>query len=57
MSMFPNIDNISGLKAVESVLLARKDQFLTINIKHNNKYFLESYGAAQGPHSYSNIVI
>ena len=61
--MFPNIDNISGLKAVEGVLVARKDQLSPTaciiealkfclecgNYVFNNKHFLESEGTAQGP--------
>ena len=60
MTMFPSIDNISGLKVAKSVLDARKDQFPTINIKHYNKHSLQSYGAAQDPHvscSYSDITV
>ena len=34
INMFPSIDNISGLKAVKSILNARQDQFLsTVNLK------------------------
>ena len=60
MNIFPSADNISGLKEVKSVLDATKDQLPTINIKHNSKHFLQSYGAAQGPRmscSYSDIAI
>ena len=62
--MFPSIDNISGLKAVKSILDARQDQFppmacitealkLCLKCKNsifNNKHFLQSDGTAQGPH-------
>ena len=62
--MFSSIDNISGLKAVKSILDARQDQFppmaciiealkLSLECKNtifNNKHFLKSDGTAQGPH-------
>ena len=62
--MFPSIDNISGLKAVKSILDARQDQFppttciiealklcLQCNSSiFNNKHFLHSDGTVQGPH-------
>ena len=62
--MFPSIDNISGLKAVKSILDARQDQFLPTaciiealklclqcnNSIFDNKHFLQSDGTAQGPH-------
>ena len=62
--MFPSIDNISGLKAVISILDARQDQFPPTtciievlklclecsNSFSNNKHFLHSDSTAQGPH-------
>ena len=62
--MFPTIDNISGLKAVKSVLDTKQDQFpptaciiealklcLECSISvFNNKHFLQSDGTAQGTH-------
>ena len=64
INMSPNIDNISGLKAVKSILDVRQDQFpptacITEALKlclecnnsiFNNKHFLQSDGTAQGPH-------
>ena len=50
MGMFSSIDNISGLKVAKNVPDAGKDQFPTINNKHNNKHFLQSYSVAQDPH-------
>ena len=64
INMFPSIDNISGLKAVKSILDARQDQFLPTaciiealklclqcnNSIFDNKHFLQSDGTAQGPH-------
>ena len=64
INMFPSIDNISGLKAVKSILDARQDQFPPTaciiealklclecyNSIFNNKRFLQSDGTAQGPH-------
>ena len=62
--MFCSINNISGLKAVKSILDARQDQFppTACNIEafklclecnnsiFNNKHFLQSDGTAQGSH-------
>ena len=62
--MFTSIDNISGLKAVKSILNARQDQFPPTaciieslklclecnNSIFNNKHLLQSDGTAQGPH-------
>ena len=64
INMFPSINNISGLKAVKSILDARQDQFLPTaciieaiklclqcnNSIFDNKHFLQSDGTAQGPH-------
>ena len=64
INMSPSIDNISGLKAVKSILDARQDQLLTMtciiealilclecnNSIFNNKHFLQSGGTAQGHH-------
>ena len=64
INMFPSIDNISGLKAVKSILDAKQDQFPPTtciiealklclecnNSIFNNKHFLQSDGTAQGPH-------
>ena len=64
INMFPSIDNISGLKAVKSILDAKQDQFppttciieaLKLRLEcnnsiFNNKHFLRSDGTAQGPH-------
>ena len=64
INMFRSIDNISGLKAVKSILDARQDQFPPTdciiealklclecnNSIFNNKHFLHSDGTAQGPH-------
>ena len=63
INMFPNIDNISGLKAVKIILDASQDQFpyTACNIEalklclecnysiFNNKHFLQSNDTAQGP--------
>ena len=56
INMFLSIDNISGLKAVKSILVARKDQFLPTtciieahkcnNSIFKNKHFLQSDDAA-----------
>ena len=64
INMFPTIDNISGLKAVKSVLDTKQDQFPPTaciiealklclecsNSVFNNKHFLQSDGTAQGTH-------
>ena len=64
INMFPSIDNISGLKAVKSILDARQDQFsptaciiialkLCLECKNsifNNKHFIQPDGTAQGTH-------
>ena len=64
INMFRSIDNISGLKAVKSILDAREDQspptvciiealklcLECINSIFNNKHFLQSDGTAQGPY-------
>ena len=64
INMFLSIDIISGLKAVESILDARQDQFPSMvciiealklslefnNSIFNNKHFLTSDSTAQGPH-------
>ena len=64
INMFCSINNISGLKAVKSILDARQDQFppTACNIEafklclecnnsiFNNKHFLQSDGTAQGSH-------
>ena len=64
INMFPSIDNISGLKAVKSILDAMQDQFphtaciiesLKLCLERNNYIFdnkqvLQSDGTAQGPH-------
>ena len=64
INIFSSIDNISGLKAVKSILDARQDQFpptaciieaLKLCLECNNsifneKLFLQSDGTAQGPH-------
>ena len=64
INIFSSIDNISGLKAVKSILDARQDQFPPTaciiealklclecyNSIFNNKRFLQSDGTAQGPH-------
>ena len=64
INMFPSIDNISGLKAVISILDARQDQsppttciieVLKLCLEYNNsvfnnKHFLHSDSTAQGPH-------
>ena len=48
INMFPSIDNISGLKAVKSILDARQDQFppttciieaLKLCLEYNNSIF------------------
>ena len=61
INMFRSIDNISGLRAVKSILDSRQDQFPPATcIIFNNKHFLQSDGTAQGPHissSYSDIDI
>ena len=64
INMFRSIDNISGLRAVKSILDSRQDQFppttcvieaLKLRLEcnnsiFNNKHFLQSDGTAQGPH-------
>ena len=64
INMFPSIDNISGLKAVKSILDARQDQFpptaciiealklclQCYNSIFDKKHFLQSEGIAQDPH-------
>ena len=74
INMFPGIDNISGLKSVKIVLESKSNQFPPSNciieaLKlclesnnsiFNNKHYLQSDGAAQGPHmscSYSDTAI
>ena len=63
INMFPTIDNISGIKAVKSILDARQDQLRPTgciiealklclecnNYVFNNKHFLQNDGTTQGP--------
>ena len=64
INMFPSIDNISGLKAVKSILDARQDQVPPTaciikalklclecnNSLFNNKHFAQNDHTVQGPH-------